>query len=38
MAAPAAHDHDWHLSEVWLEDGHATEEYDCTICGGVMFR
>lgn len=35
---PPTHDHDWQLAEVWLEDGHATEEYGCTGCGGVMFR
>jgi hypothetical protein len=38
MSAPPAHDHDWQLFEVRLEDGHTTEEYGCPGCGGVMFR
>ena len=37
-ATTALHEHDWRLSEVALEDGHATEEYGCLACGGVMFR
>ncbi len=38
MRAPAVHEHDWHLAEVCLEDGHAVEEYGCAVCGGVLFR
>jgi hypothetical protein len=36
--APAQpHDHDWRLAAVLYEDGHATEEYRCGLCGEVTF-